>query len=71
MSLTSSGVQGVIDPTQATDLARSSNDYAHAFVKKYPDHFASFATVALQNPKGAADELERAVSELGFKEVLS
>ena len=70
MSLTSPGVQGVIDPKQATELARSANDYAHSFIKKYPGRFASFAAVALQDPKGAADELERAVSELGLKGAL-
>lgn len=70
VSLTSPGVQSVVDPKEAAELARSSNDYSHSLIQKYPDRFSSFAAVALQDPKGAADELERAVSEFGFKGVL-
>ena len=51
-------------------IARDANDYAAKFVKEYPDRFAAFAAVALQDPKAAADELERAVSDLGFKGAL-
>ncbi len=51
LSLTSPGVQSVIDPNHAAELARSSNDYAGSLIKKYPDRFSAFAAVALQNPK--------------------
>jgi len=67
LSLTSPGVQSVIDPKQATDLARTLNDHVHSLVRKYPARFAAFASVALRDPKRAADELERAVVELGLK----
>jgi predicted TIM-barrel fold metal-dependent hydrolase len=70
LSLTSPGVQSVVDPKQAKELARASNEYAHSVIKKYPDRFSAFAAVAVQDPKGAADELERAVVELGFKGAL-
>jgi predicted TIM-barrel fold metal-dependent hydrolase len=33
----------------------------------YPTRFAGFATIATQDPKAAANELERAVTKLGFK----
>jgi gamma-resorcylate decarboxylase len=70
MSLTSPGVQSVVDPKQASELARTSNDYAASFMKKFPGRFSAFAAVALQDPGNAADELERAVTELGLKGAL-
>jgi 2,3-dihydroxybenzoate decarboxylase len=69
-SLTSPGVQSVIDPRKATELARSSNEYAASVIQKHPDRFSAFAAVALQDPKGAADELERTVRQFGFKGAL-
>jgi predicted TIM-barrel fold metal-dependent hydrolase len=70
MSLTSPGAQSVADPKQASELARTSNDYAAGFIKKFPGRFSAFAAVALQDPTNAADELERAVTELEFKGAL-
>jgi gamma-resorcylate decarboxylase len=70
LSLTSPGVQGVVNPKQASELARACNNYAHSLTRQYPDRFSAFAAVGLQDPKGAADELERAVTELGFKGAL-
>jgi gamma-resorcylate decarboxylase len=70
LSLTSPGVQSVIDPRKASELARTSNDQIAAVVKKYPDRFSAFAAVALQDPKTATNELERTVRELGFKGAL-
>ncbi len=70
MSLTSPGVQSVQDPDQALALARSANDYAASFIKRFPDRFSAFAAVPLQDPKEAALELERAVTQLGLKGVL-
>lgn len=70
LSLTSPGVQSVTDPTQAAALARDANDYACELTRKYPDRLSAFASVALQEPKSAVKELERAVSSLGLKGVL-
>lgn len=70
MSLTSPGVQSVTDPKQALELARSANDYAADFIKAHPDRFSAFAAVPMQTPDKAADELERAVGELGLKGAL-
>ncbi|HUJ88606.1 MAG TPA: amidohydrolase family protein, partial [Syntrophorhabdales bacterium] len=36
-------------------------------IRKYPGRFAGFAALPTQDPKAAADELERAVTQLGFK----
>lgn len=71
LSLTSPGAQSIIDVQQAIDFAKQTNDHiAENFVAKHPDRFQSFATVALQSPKAAADELERAVKQLGMKGAL-
>ncbi len=70
LSLTSPGVQSVADPRQAAELARSSNDHVHSVIQKYPGRFSAFSAVALQDPQSAADELERAVTDLGLKGAL-
>lgn len=70
MSLTSPGVQSIEDPAQAVELARSANDYAASFIKRFPDRFSAFAAVPLQDPGQAALELKRAVTQLGLKGAL-
>lgn len=70
LSLTSPGVQSVVNPKQAVELARSANDYAGSLVERYPGRLSAFAAVALQDPAAAADELERSVTELGLKGAL-
>jgi predicted TIM-barrel fold metal-dependent hydrolase len=47
-------------------LAREANDQLAAAVRARPDRFAGFATLPTADPQAAADELERAVVELGF-----
>jgi uncharacterized protein len=49
-------------------LARSqeANDLLAEAVKAHPDRFAGFATLPTADPAAAADELERAVTGLGF-----
>jgi 2,3-dihydroxybenzoate decarboxylase len=56
-----------LDPEAAVRLARRSNDYLHEAVRSHPDRFAGFATLPTPDPRAAADELERAVTKLGFK----
>ena len=63
-------VQNVLDPTPALRLARESNDYLAAAVQRQPKHYAGFAAVPLVDPSAGADELERAVTQLGFKGAL-
>ena len=70
MSLTTPGAQSIVDKKEAAKVAHDANDYAAGFIRKHPDRFSAFASVALQNPTDAADELERAVTELGFKGAL-
>ena len=66
LSLIAPGVQ-VFDAAQGTSLARTVNDQLYRIVQKYPKKFAGLAALAPQDPMGAADELERAVKELGLK----
>jgi 2,3-dihydroxybenzoate decarboxylase len=60
-------VQLVRETSVALRLAREANDYMAEVVRKRPEHYDGFATIALQDPVAGADELERAVRELGLK----
>lgn len=60
-------VQGVLDASPALRLARQANDYLAEAVQKHLGHFAGFATVPLQDAEAGADELERAIRDLGMK----
>jgi uncharacterized protein len=46
--------------------ARQANDQLAAAVRARPARFAGFATLPTADPRAAADELERATTELGF-----
>ena len=59
-----------LEPEQAIRLAREANDYLADAVAAHPDRFAAFATLPTAAPGAAADELERATGELGFKGAL-
>ena len=51
----------------AIDMAREANDAMAAAVAAHPDRLAAFAALPSAEPEAAADELARAVRELGFK----
>ncbi len=51
---------------RAVPLAQEVNDYAAAAVARHPHRFRAFAALPMRAPAAAADELERAVRELGF-----
>jgi uncharacterized protein len=55
-----------LDGPEALAVARRANDHLAAAVAAHPDRFAGFATLPTGDPAGAADELERAVGDLGF-----
>ena len=59
-----------LDRKTGTILARESNDALAEIVRTRPDRFAAFALLAMQDPEGAAAELERCVVRLGFKGAL-
>jgi 2,3-dihydroxybenzoate decarboxylase len=55
------------DAATAVKLARGANDRLREIVRVHPDRFAAFACLPTPDPKAAADELDRCVTELGFK----
>jgi 2,3-dihydroxybenzoate decarboxylase len=56
-----------LDAETAVPLARRANDRLAASVAAHPGRFAGFAALPTADPRAAADELERAVTRLGFK----
>ena len=59
-----------LDAATAVRLARIANDRLAETVRAHPTRFAAFAAIPTPDPKAAADELERAVTKLGFKGAL-
>jgi 2,3-dihydroxybenzoate decarboxylase len=66
LSQTGPGVQVEKDTAKATRLAREANDFLSERIQRHRTRYAGFAHLALQDPRGAADELQRCVEELGF-----
>ena len=56
-----------LDAETAVRLARDVNDRLARAIAVHPDRFAGFAALPTPDPKAAADELERTVTQLGFK----
>jgi 2,3-dihydroxybenzoate decarboxylase len=70
LSLTQPGIQGIPDRQIAIDTAKRMNDELAKIVAANPKRFSGFAAVPLQDIRAACDELDRAISQLGFKGVL-
>jgi uncharacterized protein len=68
----SHGVPGTeqLEPERAIPLAQQANDYLAEAIKAHPDRLAAFAALPTAAPQHAADELERTVTEHGFKGAL-
>ena len=54
-------------PHDALDLSRRLNDHIAGLVRDHPKRFTGLATIPLQDPDLAAQELERCVRELGLR----
>lgn len=67
LSLTSPGVQAVLEVRRAVELARAANDALAEMVARHPGRYLGLAALPLQDPEAAATELERCVRELGFR----
>ena len=65
LSQTAPGVQSLA-PEKAAPLARQANDRLAEAVRARPSRFQGFATLPTSAPAEAAQELERAVRELGL-----
>lgn len=66
LSLSAPGCEQFNAPV-GTRLAKNVNEELSTIVEKNPDNFVGLATLAPQDPGEAADELERAVKELGLR----
>jgi 2,3-dihydroxybenzoate decarboxylase len=66
LSLTSPGAQGEANPDKAKQVARVANDYLAAEVKKNPKRFGALAALSMHDAEDAAEELRRAVKQLGM-----
>jgi 2,3-dihydroxybenzoate decarboxylase len=66
LSVAGPGVQAEHDAAIATKRAAESTDFRAKEIQKRPDRYAGFAHIAVQDPKAAADELERALRDLKF-----
>jgi 2,3-dihydroxybenzoate decarboxylase len=66
LAIAGPGVQSERDAATATRVARDANDFLAREVQKRPDRYSGFAHVAVQDPRAAADELERCMRELKF-----
>jgi 2,3-dihydroxybenzoate decarboxylase len=70
LSLNAPGVQSMFDAKKAVDYAKRANDTLAAAVGRHPEKYAGFASVAMQDPDAACNELTRAINELKFKGVM-
>jgi 2,3-dihydroxybenzoate decarboxylase len=66
LSISGPGVQIERDTVTAVRRARESNDFLAREIEKRPDRYSGFAHLAMQDAVAAADELERAMRELGL-----
>ena len=66
LSIAGPGVQSERDVATATRRAREANDFLAGEIGKRPDRYSGFAHIAVQDPRAAADELERCMGELKF-----
>ncbi|MDB9822465.1 amidohydrolase family protein [Deltaproteobacteria bacterium] len=57
----------IFKTADAIALSKMVNDKISETVKRYPDRFAGYCCIPLQDPEAAADELERAVTKLGLQ----
>lgn len=71
LSLAAPCIQDEYDLPRAIERAIAANDALAAVVATHPDRYAALAALPLQDPTAAADELERCVTELGFKGALA
>lgn len=69
LSLTTPGLQN-LDAAEAVALQAPTNDLIAAAVRRHPGRFQGFAALATSAPAAAADELRRAVTELGLNGTL-
>jgi len=70
LSLNAPAVQAIAARDEAIAIARRANDFLAAQVDKRPDRFQAFAALPLQDPEAASRELDRCMTQLGFRGAL-
>ena len=70
LSLNAPAVQAIPQADRACEVAMRANDYLAEQVARRPDRFQAFAALPMQDPERAARELDRCVTQLGFKGAL-
>ena len=66
LSLTSPGLEGLHDRSQAITLASTWNQYLHKGIHNHPDRLKAFACLPMHDPQAATEELKRCVHDFGF-----
>jgi 2,3-dihydroxybenzoate decarboxylase len=66
LAIAGPGVQSERDTATARRRAQESNDFLAREIQKTPDRYSGFAHLAMQDPAGAAAELERCMRDLKF-----
>ncbi len=70
LSIASPPIETMAEPAVTPDLARLANDGMAELVAKYPERFPAFtASLPMNNPDAALEELHRAIDELGARGV--
>ena len=70
LSQTGPSVQAETDAGLAARRATENNDFLARQIERHSDRYAGFAALPMHTPQAAADELTRAVDDLGFKGAL-
>ena len=66
LSHTAPGIQAIPSTSEAIATSRRWNDYLAEHITKYPKRLKGFASLPMQDPQAAAQELTRCAKELGF-----
>jgi aminocarboxymuconate-semialdehyde decarboxylase len=66
LSVNPPGVDRVEDKDEALRLSKVINDDLSGLVKAHADKFVALATIPMNDPEVATDEIRRAVGEMGF-----
>jgi len=67
LSLNAPGIQRILNPAEALNVAKKANERMAEAVAKHPGRYAALAALPMHNADLASKELTRCVKELGFK----
>ena len=71
LSLAAPCIQDEFELSRAIARSSEANDALAEIIASHPDRYVGLAALPLQDPVAAADELERCVTELGFRGALA